>query len=111
MSTQFNLMYAADFYKVSHKAQYPDGVTKVHSVLVARGANYNDHISKTEFQWFGLSLYLKKLKDFETWFYGLSVIELSQVLLEYKSFLDTRLGGDNDVAHWFELYLLEKLPL
>lgn len=56
----FNLMYQADFYKVSHKAQYPEGVTKVHSVLVARGANYNNNISKTHAQWFGYSIFLAK---------------------------------------------------
>jgi nicotinic acid phosphoribosyltransferase len=62
-NNNFNLMYAADFYKVSHKAQYPENVTKVHSVLVARGANYNDNISKEEFQWFGYSLFLEKLNN------------------------------------------------
>lgn len=111
MSTQFNLMYAADFYKVSHKEQYPDGVTKVHSVLVARGANYNDHISKTEFMWFGLSLYLNKLKDFETWFFNLSQAEVTTMIDEYENFLDTRLGGTNDVSHWYELHQQGSLPL
>jgi len=35
----YDLMYSADFYKVSHKAQYPTNVTKVHSTLVARSGN------------------------------------------------------------------------
>lgn len=111
MTKPFNLMYAADFYKVSHKAQYPENVTKVHSVLVARGANYNDHIEKDKFMWFGLKLYLRKLEEFSDWFFGLSVGGLDVVLAEYKSFLDVRLGGDNDVSHWSELYWLNRLPL
>ena len=54
MTNQYNLMYAADFYKVSHKAQYPENVTKVHSVLVARGANYNDHIDQADLMFLDL---------------------------------------------------------
>lgn len=111
MNTNYNLMYQADFYKVSHKAQYPTNVTKVHSVLVARGANYNDHISKDEFQWFGLKLYLKKLQNFEEWFFSLDNEDLIEVLNDYVNFLDTRLGGANDVSHWKSLWELGSLPL
>lgn len=101
---KYNLMYAADFYKVSHKAQYPDGVTKVHSVLVARGANYNPHIRNDRFHWFGLKLWLVKLEQFEDWFFCLSSVQLGKELSTYKKFLDARLGGDNDVSHWLALY-------
>lgn len=111
----YNLMYAADFYKVSHKAQYPANVTKVHSALVARGANYNEDISKDEFMWFGLKLYLDKLKGFETWFVGLTSSEFTDELQKYKQFLDMRLGGNNNVDHWDTLWermqTTGKLPL
>lgn len=106
-----NLMYAADFYKVSHKAQYPDGVTKVHSVLVARGANYDETISKTRFMWFGAKLFTEKLAVFSGWFFNLSQAEANSEIEEYKDFLDARLGGDNDTSHWKELYELGHLPL
>lgn len=42
--SNFDLMYAADFYKVSHIAQYPEDVTHIHSALTARfssEANYH----------------------------------------------------------------------
>lgn len=107
----FNLMYQADFYKVSHKAQYPENVSKVHSVLVARGANYNDNISKDHFQWFGLKLFLAKLDSFSDWFFGLNEDEVTSALFKYKKFLETRLGGNQDVSHWLDLYKLGKLPL
>jgi nicotinamide phosphoribosyltransferase len=104
-------MYAADFYKVSHKAQYPDNVTKVHSVLVARGANYNDNISKEEFQWFGYSLFIDKLQTWAEDFLNLNGQQVDDDLVVYKKFLDTRLGGDNDVSHWKGLWMLGKIPI
>jgi nicotinamide phosphoribosyltransferase len=109
--TDFNLMYAADFYKVSHKAQYPANVTKVHSVLVARGANYNDNISKEEFQWFGYSLFIDKLQTWAEDFFNLDGRQVDDDLVVYKKFLDTRLGGDNDVSHWKDLWVLNELPI
>ncbi|MBL1421473.1 MAG: nicotinate phosphoribosyltransferase [Alphaproteobacteria bacterium] len=111
MRNNYNLMYMADFYKVSHKAQYPANVTKVHSVLVARGANYNEHISKTEFQWFGAKLFIEKLESFSEWFFSLPYAAASIEIEKYKDFLDARLGGNNNVAHWFDLRLLGHLPL
>ena len=108
---QFNLMYMADFYKVSHKAQYPKNVTHVSSTLVARGANYNDQISKDKFFWFGAKLFIEKLQQFEDWFLDLSMDEVEQVLGEYKGFLDARLGGDNSIQHWFDLWFERELPL
>lgn len=103
MDNFYNLMYATDFYKVSHKPQYPENVTKVHSVLVARGANYNDNISKDEFYWFGVKLYLDKLVEFEQWLYVEPLHKIKDAVEEYKKFLDLRLGGDNSVAHWLNL--------
>lgn len=105
MNTNYNLMYSADFYKVSHKAQYPENVTNVYSTLVARGANYNDKISKEHFHWFGLQLYLEKLDDFTWWLCDLSAGEMQAELNAYKAFLNARLGGDNDVSHWYDLWI------
>jgi nicotinamide phosphoribosyltransferase len=110
-NNKYNLMYAADFYKVSHKAQYPEEVSTVHSVLVARGASYNDQISKDRFFWFGHSLFLRKLTDFENWFMNLDLRTLREHLDTYKNFLDARLGGSNSVDHWLSLWGLQELPL
>lgn len=107
----YNLMYAADFYKVSHKAQYPADVTKVHSTLVARGSKYNDNISNTELMWFGYSLYLEKLREFSDWFFALSEAEVTTLLIGYKRFLDSRLGGNQCAGHWKDLYDFGRLPL
>jgi len=112
MEQQYNLMYMADFYKVSHKAQYPENVTNVSSTLVARGANYNDQISKDRFFWFGAKLFIEKLKSFESWFFDMNHNEIAEVVGEYKTFLDNRLGGDNSVDHWIDLwYLDQRLPI
>lgn len=111
MEPHFNLMYAADFYKISHKPLYPKDVECIHSTLVARGAKYNDQISTQYFYWFGTKLFTTKLEDFALWFFSLSVSELSGVLAEYKKFLDTRLNRNNDITHWVELYALRHIPL
>jgi nicotinamide phosphoribosyltransferase len=111
MNDQFNLMYAADFYKVSHKAQYPENITNVHSVLVARGAKYNNMISTEEFMWFGVDIFIHKLHKFENWFFELSTAEVKEVIAEYKEFLETRLSSDHDVSHWLDLYRLQYLPI
>jgi len=108
---KYDLMYAADFYKVSHKAQYPENVTKVHSVLVARGASYNPHISTTEFQWFGYSLFINKLSKWSEEFFALGLSEVKELIADYENFLDVRLGGENDVRHWLDLWSLGKLPV
>lgn len=109
--SHYNLMYSADFYKVSHKAQYPENITRIHSTLVARGANYNPQINEENFMWFGHSLYLEKLNQFSDWFFNLSHNALLSVLEEYKNFLDVRLGGDNEVSHWMDLWELNELPI
>lgn len=107
----FNLMYAADFYKVGHKKQYPEDVEKVHSVLVARGRKYNDLISDDKFFWFGSKFFAYKLQQFSDWFFGLAYSDVEDMLEEYKAFLDTRLGGDNDVNHWYTLWTYQSLPI
>lgn len=111
MENHFNLMYQADFYKVSHIAQYPKDVTNIHSPLVARKACYNDNISKEEFMWFGYSLFIEKLELFEQWFFSLTYEELQDVLKEYKTFLDIRLNADMDVSHWNELWYVGAIPI
>ena len=112
MSEQFyNLMYMADFYKVSHKVQYPENVTRVSSTLVARGAKYNPNISTERFYWFGVKLFIEKLEAFQEWFFGLQYGQMLAVCKEYQEFLETRLGGNQSVAHWIDLYHLGKLPL
>lgn len=111
MNQQYNLMYMADFYKVSHKAQYPDDVTHVSSTLVARGAKYNPDISKEKFHWFGVKLFIEKLEAFQEWFFNLDHYHMGLELGLYKEFLDTRLGGDQSVQHWAGLWWCGRLPL
>lgn len=107
----YNLMYMADFYKVSHKKQYPENVTNVSSTLVARGAKYNPDISTDKFHWFGVKLFIEKLESFQEWFFNLSFGQLAGELGNYKRFLDTRLGGDQQVNHWYDLWEIGYLPL
>lgn len=107
----YNLMYMADFYKVSHKVQYPENVTRVSSTLVARGAKYNPEISTDRFYWFGVKLFIEKLEAFQEWFFGLTPEQAAKEISDYKVFLDTRLGGDQNVTHWVELWHQDKLPI
>lgn len=104
MQQHFELMYFADFYKVSHKAQYSETVTHVSSTLVARGAKYNPNISEDHFYWFGVKYFLEKLQSFEDWFFSIDHLELASVLAEYQTFLETRLPGKQDVSHWAALH-------
>lgn len=109
MEQHFNLMYQADFYKVSHKEQYPSDVTNVSSTLVARGAKYNEEISKDRFYWFGVKLFIEKLHNFSDWFFGLDHYHMQLELGLYREFLEARLGGKQSIQHWANLWLVQKL--
>lgn len=111
MEQHFNLMYQADFYKVSHKVQYPENVTKVSSTLVAREAKYNPDISTDQFYWFGVKLFIEKLKAFQEWFFDLGLLQMEEVIAEYKIFLEARLDGNQSVKHWVDLWYVDELPI
>ena len=52
------VMLLADFYKLSHRKQYPEGTEVVYSTLTPRSnqyAPYSDHVV-----WFGLQYFIKE---------------------------------------------------
>lgn len=103
-------IHLSDFYKVSHKNQYPDGTEAIYSNLTARSSRMDgvDHVV-----FFGLQYFVKRYlqEEFNKGFFWLSPTVFTQKLNNYKKRLDNALGGDNDVSHWRKLWELEYLPL
>lgn len=104
---KFDLMYAADFYKVSHKEQYPKGTENVYSVLTARSTRLSPHTENGKVVFFGFKYFHNKLLEFSREFFNND----GSIISDYKKFLDQSLGGDNDVSHWHDLHRLGYLPI
>lgn len=100
----------SDFYKVSHKNQYPSDTEIIYSNLTPRSSRL-EGISSVVF--FGLQYFIKEylLYQFNNNFFWLSQPEFEQQLIAYKRRLDNAIGSNNDVSHWRDLYRLGYLPL
>ena len=100
----------SDFYKVSHRSQYPKDTEIIYSNLTARSSRL-DGVSHVVF--FGLQYFVLEylIGQFNKNFFWLSRPEFDRELASYKRRLDFALGGDNDVSHWRDLYNLGYLPL
>ena len=106
--TNLNAMILADFYKLSHRLQYPIGTETVFSTWTPRTSRIpgvNEVVS------FGAQAFIKNyLVDFfNTNFFGQSK---AQVLAEYSRIIKYTLGDQNpDTAHIADLHDLGYLPL
>lgn len=100
----------SDFYKVSHRKQYPADTECIYSNLTPRSSRL-EGVNKVVF--FGLQYFLKKylVEEFNKNFFWLSEPGFQYQLARFKRRLDNALGGDNDVSHWEDLYNLGYLPL
>jgi nicotinamide phosphoribosyltransferase len=103
----------ADFYKISHRIQYPEGTTLVYSNLTARNDKYSqcntsplyDHT----FKFFGLRYFLKNLTDiFDEHFFKRPIIEC---LEEYIKVTKHCLNDASYPSHIEALHRLGYLPL
>lgn len=97
-----------DFYKVSHKNQYPKGTELVYSTWTARTSRLKDvdHVVAFGFQAF-VKQYL--IGYFNDNFFARSKVE---VIAEYKRVLKHTLGVDDpDAGHIAELHDLGYLPI
>lgn len=97
-----------DFYKLSHRSQYPSGTEKVYSTWTPRS---NKHLKQVdEIVVFGVQGAIFELKEiFDEYFFNKSI---GEVLLEYKRIMKNCLGVLNpDTSHIEELHALGMLPL
>lgn len=97
-----------DFYKVSHRNQYPKDTENVYSIMVPRSNKYLNKVDRVVSA--GVSGFvIKYLVDFfqQTFFARAE----EDVVQEYSQFTKRTLGVDDDGSHIRELHQLGYLPL
>ncbi len=97
----------ADFYKLSHRRQYPPGTEYVYSTWIAR-KSYLPDVNATVA--FGFRRFIQKylIDYFNDHFFSRP---LSEVLREYDRIVTNTLGGEPDHDHIVQLHNLGYLPL
>lgn len=102
-----------DFYKVSHRAQYPTGTTVIYSTLTPRTNKYapeglNGKLDKVVV--FGFQYLIQKylIEFFNNNFFDK---EENDVVNQYKTFIKETLGTEDDGEHLRALHKLGYLPL
>lgn len=99
----------ADFYKLSHREQYPEGTTKVYSTLTPRSNAHAPWSNQVVF--FGLQYFIKEylMKRFDEEFFQ---VPLDEVVALYTDFVTNTLGKETvAVDHLIALHNLGYLPL
>lgn len=99
----------ADFYKLSHRKQYPQGTTKVYSTLTPRSNKYAPY--SNEIVWFGLQYFIKEylIDRFNKDFFSKPKDE---VISEYSRLVEFSLGKEYaETKHIEELHDLGYLPI
>lgn len=99
-----------DWYKYSHKRQYPDGTEFVYSNFTARSGKWANIPNSTGTVFFGLSYFIQKylIDDFNENFFNKPK---DQVVSQYKRRVETSLGGVADTTGIEELHDLGYLPI
>ena len=99
----------ADFYKLSHRKQYPQETTKVYSTLTPRSNKYAPY--SDEIVWFGLQYFIKEylIDRFNKDFFSKPKDE---VISEYSRLVEFSLGKQYaETKHIEELHDLGYLPI
>lgn len=107
--TTFPSTLLCDFYKVSHKAQYPKGTEVIYSTWTPRASKYMKGVN--EVVAFGIQGFIKEylINYFNEHFFARSKEE---VVAEYERYLKFALGDNNpDSSHIAELHDLGYLPI
>jgi nicotinamide phosphoribosyltransferase len=110
MNTFINPITACDFYKVGHKAMYPNGLTKIYSNFTPRSNNYAAN-KDSKIVFFGLQGFVKwfLVDAFQKGFFDQP---LGLVISEYDRRNNTSLGqGSVDSSHIAALHKLGYLPI
>lgn len=111
---RINPIQAADFYKVGHKFQYPEGTEFVYSNLTARSdrlAPKTGMPSDGKIIWYGLQGFMKwfLIDCFNDNFFN---VPKEEILRQYNRRMDNALGvGSVDATHIAELHDLGYLPI
>ena len=103
-----NMMLMADFYKISHKAMYPDGLSKTYCTWTPRS---NKFFPQSEFViWFGLQGFIKEylIEQFNEHFFNRP---LEEVVEEYKLYIHNTFDEDAHTEHIKALHKLGYLPI
>lgn len=98
----------ADFYKLCHRRQYPEGTEHVYSTWTPRTSRLD---GVNEVVVFGIQVFLKKylIDYFKTNFFD---VPLEQVIADYKRIVKHTLGDpDTETAHLEALHEVGYLPL
>lgn len=109
MNNNTPITLLADFYKLSHRKQYPQGTTKVYSTLTPRSNKYAPY--SDEIVWFGLQYFIKEylIDRFNKDFFSKPKDE---VISEYSRLVEFSLGKQYaETKHIEELHDLGYLPI
>lgn len=97
-----------DFYKTSHRNQYPAGTENIYSIMVPRSNKYLNKVDRVVSA--GVSGFVVKyLVDF--FMQAFFARPEEDVVREYYEFIKRTLGVDDDGSHIRELHQLGYLPL
>lgn len=109
MSITTPIYLATDFYKLSHREQYPEGTTKVYSTLTPRSNKFAPWSNEVVF--FGLQYFIKEylIERFNNEFFNQP---LEDVISTYETFVKQTLGKkDVYTEHLIQLHNLGYLPI
>lgn len=98
-----------DFYKLSHREQYPEGTTVVYSTLTPRSNKYAPWAEEIVF--FGLQYFIKEylIDRFNKEFFE---VPIETIVNSYTEFIKNTLGKEEvSTEHLVELHNLGYLPL
>ena len=107
----FNPLHAIDWYKISHKDQYPVGTELVFSNFTARSnklSNLPDNNDKVVF--FGLEYFVKKflIEDWGDYFFD---SHIKDVIHDYSRRIKNSIGVEPNLDHIRKLHDLQYLPI
>lgn len=107
-----NPLTQTDFYKFSHRKQFPTGTTLVYSNFTPRSNNHSNIPSNNDkIVFFGLQFYIKEFLQ-ETFNEGFFNLPKEKAVAQYKRRCDTSLGVDSiPVDHIEALHDLGYLPI
>jgi nicotinamide phosphoribosyltransferase len=103
-----NMMLMMDFYKVSHRCMYPNGLSKLYYTWTPRS---NKFFKESKFVvWFGLQglIITYLINYFNKWFFSRP---LEEVLEEYKLYIHNTFDENAHTEHIEALHKLGYLPI
>lgn len=99
---------ALDYYKLSHREQYPEGTTKVYSTWTPRSSKFLKGVPYAVA--FGLQYFIKE-NLIKAWNEGFFSRPKEEVISEYKRIYERTLGREAYTKHLEDLHDLGYLPL